>query len=72
MRKIDYVSVFLSAIAVGLCWIDSPLSCFVFVASSTIGLIDSIKNKVIAAALINGLFFALNFGNSIELLKEII
>lgn len=48
MRKIDYVSVFLCAVAAGLCWIGNPISSFVFVASSTIGLIDSIKSRVIA------------------------
>lgn len=64
MRKIDYVTVFLCAVAAGLCWIGNPFASFFFVASSTIGLIDSIKNRVVAAALINGIFFALNFGNS--------
>ena len=71
MRKIDYVSIFLCAIAAGLCWIDNPLSSFVFVASSTIGLIDSIKGKAVAPALINGIFFALNFGYSIEFLLSL-
>ena len=68
MRKIDYVSVFLCAIAAGLCWIGNPLASFVFVVNSVIGLIDSIKGKVIAPALINGIFLALNFGCSVEFL----
>ena len=71
MRKIDYASVFLCAIAAGLCWIGHPLASFVFVSSSTIGLIDSIKCKAIAPALINGIFFALNFGTSVQFLLSL-
>lgn len=71
MRKIDYVSVFLCAVAAGLCWIDNPLASFVFIASSTIGLCDSIKNKCIAPSLINGIFLAMNFGFSVEFLLSL-
>lgn len=71
MRKIDYVSVFLCATAAGLCWINNPLASFVFVASSSIGLIDSIKMKAVSPALINGIFFALNFACSIKFLLSL-
>lgn len=60
MRKIDYVTVFVCAIAAALCGIGSPFAAPCFVLSSSIGLIDSIKNKVISAALINGIFLTLN------------
>lgn len=60
LRKIDYVTVFLCAIAAALCGIGSPWSAPCFVLSSSIGLIDSIKNKVVSAALINGIFLTLN------------
>lgn len=71
MRKIEYVSVFLCALSAGLCWIGNPLASFGFVASSTIGLIDSIKGKAVAPALINGIFLALNFGNSVQFLLSL-
>lgn len=71
MRKIDYVSVFLCAAAAGLCWIGSSFASFVFVSSSIIGLIDSIKAKAIAPALINSIFFALNFGTSVQFLLSL-
>ena len=60
LRKIDYVTVFLCAVAAALCGIGSPLSAPCFVLSSTIGLIDSMKNKVLSGALINGIFLTLN------------
>lgn len=60
MRKIDYVTIFVCATAAALCGVGSPLSAPCFVLSSTIGLIDSIKNKVLSAALINGIFLTLN------------
>lgn len=60
MRKIDYITIFICAIAAALCGIGSPWSAPCFVLSSSIGLIDSIKNKVISAALINGIFLTLN------------
>ena len=71
MRRIDYISVFLCAVAAGLCWIDNPLASFVFVASSSIGLYDSIKKGIIAPALINGIFLAMNFGFSMKFLAEL-
>ena len=60
LRKIDYVTVFLCAGAAALCGSGSPLSAPCFVLSSTIGLIDSMKNKVLSGALINGIFLTLN------------
>lgn len=60
MRKIDYITIFVCAIAAALCGIGSSLSAPCFVLSSSIGLIDSIKNKVLSAALINGIFLTLN------------
>lgn len=60
MGKIDYITIFICAIAAALCGVGSPWSAPCFVLSSSIGLIDSIKNKVISAALINGIFLTLN------------
>lgn len=60
MRKIDYITIFICAIAAALCGVGSPWSAPCFVLSSSIGLIDSIKNKVVSAALINGIFLTLN------------
>lgn len=68
MRKVDYVSVYLCAFAAGLCYAGSWLASFVFVLSSCVGLFDSIKNKVIPAAMINGIFLTLNFLVSVEFL----
>lgn len=66
MRKIDYVVVFICALAAALCWIGNPLSAPCFCISSIIGLIDSIRNKVISAALINGIFLTLNLACTIK------
>jgi hypothetical protein len=66
MRKIDYVSVFLCAIAAALCYIGSPFASLVFCASSSIGLVDAIRNKVIPAALINGIFLTLNLATAFK------
>ena len=60
LRKIDYVTVFICALAAALCGAGSPFSAPVFVASSSIGLVDSMKNKVLSGALINGIFLTLN------------
>ena len=60
MRKIDYVSVFVCALAAAFCGAGSVWSAPLFVISSTIGLIDSIKKKVLTGSLINGIFLALN------------
>ena len=60
LRKIDYVTVFVCAIAAALCGAGSAWSAPCFVLSSSIGLIDSIKNKVLSGALINGIFLTLN------------
>lgn len=66
MRKIDYVCVFVCAFAAALCWVGNPLSAPVFCISSIIGLIDSIKGKVISSALINGIFLTLNLACTIK------
>lgn len=60
MRKVDYITVFICATAAALCGADSEWSAPCFVVSSSIGLVDSIKNKVISGALINGIFLTLN------------
>jgi hypothetical protein len=60
LRKIDYVIVFICAFAAALCGTGSPLAAPYFVLSSSIGLIDSMKNKVLSGALINGIFLTLN------------
>lgn len=66
MRKIDYVVVFVCALAAALCWTGNPFSAPCFCISSVIGLIDSIRNKVISAALINGIFLTLNLACTIK------
>lgn len=66
MRKIDYVVVFVCALAAALCWVDNPFSAPCFCVSSAIGLVDSIRNKVISAALVNGIFLTLNLACTIK------
>lgn len=60
MRKIDWIVVFVCAIAAAFCGAGSFWSAPCFVISSTIGLVDSINKKVLSAALINGIFLTLN------------
>ena len=66
MRKIDYVVVFFFFLAAALCWTGNPFSAPCFCISSIIGLVDSIRNKVISAALINGIFLTLNLACTIK------
>lgn len=67
MRKIDYVCVFLCAIAAALALVGSPVACVAFSVSSSVGLVDAIKNKVLPSALINGIFLVLNLYNVFRL-----
>lgn len=60
IRKIDYVTIFLCVIAAALCGCGSSLSSFFFVFSSSIGLIDNVKNKIVTGAIINAIFLTLN------------
>lgn len=39
---------------------NSPIGSFVFVYTSTVGLVDSIKNKVRSGIIINSTFLAMN------------
>ena len=72
MRKIDWITIFICACAAALCYVDSSLASFLFVASSSIGLIDSIKHRVLSASLVNGIFLTLNLAFSIETLQQIL
>ena len=67
MRRIDYLIVFICALAAALCGFGLEIAAPVFCISSTIGLIDSMKNKVLSAALINGIFLVLNLFNTIKI-----
>ena len=67
MRKIDYITVFFCALAAALCGFGLEIAAPVFCVSSTIGLVDSMRNKVLSASLINGIFLALNLFNTIQL-----
>lgn len=67
MRKIDYVCVFLCAVAAALALVGSPVACVAFCISSTVGLVDAIRGKVLPAALINGIFLVLNLYNVFRL-----
>lgn len=60
IRKIDYLIIFICAIAAALCYCNSKYSAPLFIISSTLGICDSIKNKILSAALINGIFLTLN------------
>ena len=67
MTRTDWISVFLCAIAAALCGVGSSLSAPMFCVSSVFGLIQAIKGKAVAAALINGIFLTLNLYNTFRL-----
>lgn len=67
MSRNDYISVFLCAIAAALCGLGSNLAAPCFCISSIYGMIQAIKGKVVAAALINGIFLVLNLYNTLKL-----
>jgi hypothetical protein len=60
LRSIDYIMIFSCALAAGLCYAGSNWSAPMFILSSSIGLVDSTRNKVLTGAIINGIFLALN------------
>lgn len=66
LRKVEYLTIFMCAIAAAFCGVGSPLSAPCFVISSSIGLIDSINKKVLSGALINGIFLTLNLFMTIK------
>lgn len=68
MRKVDYLMIFVCALAAALCGAGHSLSAPLFVLSSSLGLVDSIKKRVLSAALINGIFLTLNLYNTIHYL----
>ena len=66
LRRIDYITIYMCSIAAALCYVGSNWSAPCFVVSSSIGLIDSIRNKTLSAALINGIFLTLNIAMTIK------
>ena len=72
MRKVDYATIFICALAAALCYIDSPFAAPTFCISSTLGLVDSVKQKVLPACLINGIFLTLNLAFTIESIREVL
>ena len=70
MRRIDYACVYICALAAALCYTGSNWASPAFCVSSLIGLADSIKKKVVSAALINGIFLTLNLALTIKTLRS--
>jgi hypothetical protein len=66
LRRIDYATIYVCSLAAALCYVGSNLSAPCFVVSSSIGLVDSIRNKTLSAALINGIFLTLNIAMTIK------
>lgn len=66
MKRNDWISVILCAIAAALCGIGSDLAAPMFCVSSIFGLVQSVKSKAISAALINGIFLVLNLYNTLK------
>ena len=60
LRKVEYLTIFMCAIAAAFCGVGSPLSAPCFIVSSSIGLLDSINKKVLSGAIINAIFLTLN------------
>ena len=60
LRKIDYIMIYMCAFAAALCYLGNNTSSIFFIGSSSIGLVDSIKHKVLTGAIINAIFLALN------------
>ena len=69
MKRVDYICVYVCAIAAALCYIGSSWASPVFCVSSLIGLADSIKKRVLSAALINGIFLTLNLAMTIKTIR---
>lgn len=60
LRKIEILIVFLCALAALLCGMGHCAAAYVFVISSSIGLADSLKHRVVSASFINSIFLILN------------
>lgn len=66
MKRNDWISVILCAIAAALCGVGSDIAAPMFCVSSIFGLVQSVKAKAISGALINGIFLVLNLYNTLR------
>ena len=66
MKRNDWISVILCAIAAALCGVGSDIAAPMFCVSSVFGLVQSVKAKAISGALINGIFLVLNLYNTLR------
>ena len=65
LRKVEIISICFCALAALLCGMESCAAAYVFIISSSIGLIDNLKNKVASGSIINIIFLLLNIYNAI-------
>lgn len=68
MRKIETIIILFSATAALFCLSGSIFASFFFIISSTLGLIDSIKNKAKTGVYINSIFLTMNTVNSLNVI----
>lgn len=68
MRNIELAIIIFCAIAAILCSCGNSFASFFFIISSTLGLIDSIKNKAKTGVYINSIFLTMNTFNSLNMI----
>lgn len=67
IKKIEYITISLNALAAVLCSIGNMYASPIFVIAASIGLYDAVKNKVISPAIISGLYLTLNIVNTVKM-----
>lgn len=66
LRKVDWIMIYMCAIAAALCYLNNNAAPIFFIGSSSIGLVDSAKHKVLTGSIINAIFLTLNIATLVR------
>ena len=70
LRRIDWIMIYCCAFAAALCYVGNSIAPVFFIASSSIGLVDSVKHKVLTCSIINVIFLTLNIATLVKTLTN--
>lgn len=70
LRRIDWIMIYCCAFAAALCYVGNSIAPVFFIASSSIGLVDSVKHKVLTGSIINAIFLTLNIATFVRTLTN--
>ena len=70
LRRIDWIMIYCCAFSAALCYVGNSIAPVFFIASSSIGLVDSVKHKVLTGSIINAIFLTLNIATLVRTLTN--